>query len=69
LKDALQNEYLIIEAENGQLGYEQAKQHQPDLIISDVMMPVMNGVEFCKKLKTDPSQSYSFFDAYGQISF
>lgn len=54
LKDALQNDYQIVEAENGQIGYEQTKRHHPDVVISDVMMPVMNGVEFCKKLKTDP---------------
>jgi len=51
LKQTFEKDYFIYEAENGKEGLELAKTHIPDLIISDVMMPVMNGIEFCKVLK------------------
>lgn len=51
LKAVLQKRYVVYEALNGQEGYEIAVEHNPDLIISDVMMPVMNGIELCSKIK------------------
>ena len=53
IKSKLANVFKMIEAENGQKGFELALKHIPDLIISDVMMPVMDGVSLCQKLKTD----------------
>ena len=44
----------VIFAENGRQGLESARQSTPDLILLDVMMPVMNGVEMLKILKADP---------------
>ncbi|MBN8705411.1 MAG: response regulator [Bacteroidetes bacterium] len=57
IKDILKDQYLIREAGNGEEGLESVREHQPDLVISDVMMPVMNGYDFCRILKTDPSTS------------
>lgn len=51
LRDALQAKYQVYEAEDGADGLEMAKQVFPNLIISDVMMPGINGVEFCKRIK------------------
>jgi DNA-binding response OmpR family regulator len=42
-------------AENGQVGLDKLKDFQPDIILIDVMMPVMNGVEMLTKLKNDPT--------------
>ncbi|MFC5044826.1 response regulator [Aquimarina hainanensis] len=51
LKDILSNQYNILLAENGLEGVALAEKHLPDVIISDVMMPVMDGIEFCKTLQ------------------
>ncbi len=45
-------------AANGKEGWEKAKTLQPDLILSDVMMPVMNGLEFCEKIKSHPKTAH-----------
>ena len=46
--------YATLGAENGQIGLEMIRQHSPSLIICDVDMPVMNGIEVLKTAKTDP---------------
>ena len=46
-----QEGYSVVTAENGQRAIEQAKKHKPQLIILDVMMPEMDGIEACEKLR------------------
>lgn len=55
LQDVLNNNYKLLIAENGKVGLNLAKKHIPDLIISDVMMPEMNGLEMCKQLQKKKS--------------
>jgi signal transduction histidine kinase/ligand-binding sensor domain-containing protein/DNA-binding response OmpR family regulator len=49
----LENQYRILSAKNGIKGLDEAIKYIPDLIISDVMMPEMDGMEMSKQLKTD----------------
>ncbi|GGZ87310.1 hybrid sensor histidine kinase/response regulator transcription factor [Algibacter mikhailovii] len=49
----LSKKYEIFEAEDGQEGYNKAVKLMPDIIISDLMMPNIDGIAFCKKLKAD----------------
>jgi len=58
IKNALVADYNIEESENGMEGLESAIQLIPDLIISDVMMPVMDGLELCRQIKTDERTSH-----------
>ena len=54
----LAGDFSFREAANGEEGWEQALQHTPDLIISDVMMPKVSGYDLCKKLKGDVRTSH-----------
>lgn len=58
LESLLANSYQLLVARNGQEGIEQAIEHIPDLIISDVMMPKKNGYELCETLKLDDRTSH-----------
>ncbi|WP_445736721.1 hybrid sensor histidine kinase/response regulator transcription factor [Mariniflexile sp.] len=53
LKGLLSEQYNVLLAENGKEGYYHAKNNLPDLIISDIMMPEMDGIELCEKLLKD----------------
>jgi ligand-binding sensor domain-containing protein/signal transduction histidine kinase/CheY-like chemotaxis protein/AraC-like DNA-binding protein len=54
----LQDEYVVHEAENGRLGLELAKTNSPDMVISDIMMPEMDGLELCTHLKENIHTSH-----------
>ncbi|CAN5730768.1 two-component regulator propeller domain-containing protein [soil metagenome] len=58
LKEILDKQYTIIEAINGEAALDQIQEHLPDIIISDIMMPVMDGITFCKKIKTNIETSH-----------
>ena len=53
LRTLLANNYYVMEADDGQNGLRLARESVPDLIVSDVMMPVMDGLELCQQLKED----------------
>jgi len=54
----LREHYAVREAKNGVEALERARESRPDLIITDVMMPEMDGLEFCRTVKTDPSLNH-----------
>ena len=58
LAQELRKKYQVLEAENGEEGLKIAQVDYPDLIISDVMMPNMNGLEFCKAVKSNIKTSH-----------
>ncbi len=58
IKNSLDNLYHVITVSNGAEGFEIASLRLPDVIISDVMMPVMDGFKFCDKIKTNPTTSH-----------
>ena len=58
IRNLLNSHYATAEAKDGVEGLKQALQLSPDLIVSDVMMPNMNGIELCSRLKTDMKTSH-----------
>jgi signal transduction histidine kinase/DNA-binding response OmpR family regulator/ligand-binding sensor domain-containing protein len=58
LVDLLENQYNVIRAEHGRRGLELAKIYLPDVIISDVMMPIMDGFEFAKAIHNDTNTAH-----------
>ncbi len=58
IREHLQEKFRIVEAADGESGFQQALTDMPDLIISDVMMPGMDGYQLCAKLKQDVHTSH-----------
>lgn len=54
----LRTDYRMVASSNGEEGFDKALDLIPDLVISDVMMPLMNGYELCEKLKSDEKTSH-----------
>ena len=51
----LQNDYRLIEATDGRAGVDQARAHRPDIILMDIAMPGMNGIEALQEIREDPA--------------
>ena len=58
IREQMESEYKVIEASNGEEGILIAKENIPNLIISDIMMPKMNGYQFCRHIKSDEKTSH-----------
>ncbi|HMH22211.1 MAG TPA: two-component regulator propeller domain-containing protein [Puia sp.] len=58
LKESLSTQYKVMEAADGEAGLASARETSPGLIISDVIMPGMNGIELCRAIKQDIDTSH-----------
>ena len=58
LKEQLEDFYRIVEAADGEEGERKAIEENPDLIISDIMMPKVDGIELCRRIKTNVQTSH-----------
>lgn len=58
LVDELSDEYKIFEAEDGEQGILESYTHIPDLILTDIMMPIIDGKELCYQIKSSPTTSH-----------
>ena len=58
LVSILEEDYEIILAADGQEGWLRTMEHRPDIIITDVIMPIMDGIAFSEKIKKDPTLSH-----------
>lgn len=58
ISSSLGTNFQVLEATNGKEGLDLAIQHIPDIIVSDIMMPVMDGLELCREIKKDVRTSH-----------
>lgn len=58
LRTLLSDKYYVVEAADGESGLKVAHETVPDIIVSDVMMPVMDGLQFCRKIRDDAMTSH-----------
>ena len=58
LKKTLKKHYRVVEADNGKTGWQKVEQIMPDLIIADLLMPEMDGIELTQKVKGDGRTSH-----------
>lgn len=57
LKEQLSEDYHLVTASNGQEAWMKLCQQTPDLVIADLMMPLLNGIQLCQRLKNDPERT------------
>lgn len=58
IKDNLKDYYNITEAPNGKIGWQKTLSEHPDLVLCDINMPEMNGIDLCKKIKADSRTNF-----------
>ncbi len=58
LKETLEQEFQVLEAPDGKKAWEITQESYPDIIISDIMMPVLDGIGFCNKVKQTPEYAH-----------
>lgn len=55
VRKSLTKDYIVLEASNGEVAIDMARQEKPDIILMDIMMPKMDGYTACHSIKKDPT--------------
>lgn len=58
LTESLKSDYAVLQASDGEEGYDMTLQHMPDLVITDLMMPKLDGREMCRKIRSNEKTSH-----------
>ena len=58
IKENLESFYNVIEAPNGKIGWQKTLSEHPDLVVCDISMPEMNGIDLCKKINADSRTAF-----------
>ncbi len=58
IEQSFRTSYQVLEAENGQVGLDIALEQVPDIVVSDIRMPIMNGIQLCNRLRADERTSH-----------
>ena len=58
LAEQLEEQYIVFTAADGEEGYKLAQDYNPDLVVSDIMMPRVDGIELCRMIKTNVQTSH-----------
>ena len=58
LRTELEDDFTVLEAPDGREGLHLAVERMPDLVLTDILMPVMDGIELCRRLKADLATSH-----------
>jgi signal transduction histidine kinase/DNA-binding response OmpR family regulator/ligand-binding sensor domain-containing protein len=58
IKNILEDDYQVLEADNGEMGYQLTIEENPDFIVSDIMMPKLNGIDLLKKIRKNVETSH-----------
>jgi signal transduction histidine kinase/DNA-binding response OmpR family regulator/ligand-binding sensor domain-containing protein len=61
IADIFQDEFTVFQYADGKIALNRIKKIRPDIVISDLMMPVMDGLELCKELRSDPATNHTLF--------
>lgn len=59
LREVLQEIYKVYTADHGRDAIAKIKKHIPDIVVSDIMMPIMNGIELCNFIKQDENLNHT----------
>ncbi len=61
ISEIFHDEFTVFQYANGKIALNRIKKIRPDIVISDLMMPIMDGIELCRELRSDPATNHTLF--------